>query len=129
MSHVKGLLQVNAWQTTHTQLSLLVHDFSVNLSLYLCSYSSLAALLSACGTPTCVNVSATRSRLGFPQDGAVLEMIRVHVRKREEGRMRKGKRGETLNVFLGEGQEERIGEELECLEGAKAVTDCHSMYS
>ena len=52
----------------------------------------------------------------------------THVRKREEGRMRKGKRGETLNVFLGEGQEERTGEELECLEGAKAVTDCHSMY-
>ena len=51
----------------------------MKLSLYLCSHSSLAALLSACGTPTCVNVIATHS--GFPQDVAVLKMIWVHVRK------------------------------------------------
>ena len=47
------------------------------------------------------NVSGTCS--GFPQDGAVLEMIWVHVRKREKGKMGEGKRGETLNVFFWEG--------------------------
>ena len=82
MSHVKGLFQVNAWQTTHTQLSLLVPDSSVKLSL--CSVAIAVwlddiSLLSACGTSTCVNVIATCS--GFPQDGAVLKMHWVNVKK------------------------------------------------
>ena len=87
------------------------------------------ALLSACGTPTCVNVSATHS--GFPQDGAVLEMIWVHVRKLAgEGRGKSGEREKGRNsecVFWGR-EEERTGEELE-REGVKALTDCHGMYS
>ena len=61
------------------------------------------ALLSACGTPTCVNVIATHS--GFPQDGAVLKMLWVHVRKLVgEGDGENGEREKTLNVFFGRGR-------------------------
>ena len=31
--------------------------------------------------------------------------------------------------FFGGREEERTGEELESLQGAKALTDCHGMYS
>ena len=98
----------------------------MNLSLFSCSHCSLAALLSACGTPACVNVIATRS--GFPQDGAALKNASGTYKedcrggKREE--WEKGRNFEC--VFWGR-EEEGTGEELEW-EGAKALTDCHSMY-
>ena len=121
MSHVKGLLQVNAWQTTHIQLSLLVHDFSVKLSLYPCSHSSLAALLSACGTCTSMckcNRYSLRLPPGWCSVKNALGTCKEACRGGKSEEWEKGK-GRNFECVFWEMEEERTGEEMNVWRGQK----------
>ena len=125
--NVKGLLQVNAKQTTHT---LLAHDFSVKLSLYTCVAIAVwlddiySSIVSMWDTYMCkCNCYSLRLPPGWCSVKNALGTCKEICRGGRWGEWGKGK---TLNVFFWKREEERTGEELE---GAKALTDYHGMYS